>query len=218
MDYSPIKSSDEDADKPSGAEQPTSQSDNGPIGKVRNLCSQLLASVKGRLPDTSALYLQPLDPSTDISMGDRARLIGESIRPWREFFNLLAYNLPPFNQISPRVGRNIQNYFYNYFVLTLVHIAIFTIFHFGSVFYLAVWLALIYYLYIRNESDIHIGQSITIDENIKFVIAVASFAVLVIFGNVFTLVWSVLFFWLIVVGIHSLIRDDVSEDEVIGSI
>lgn len=218
MDYNPIKSSDENADKPSGTEQPASQSDGGPIGKVRQLCSQLLVSAKGRLPDTSGLYLQPLDPSTDLSMGDRTRLIGESIRPWREFFNFLAYNLPPFNQISPRVARNIQNYFYNYFILTLVHISIFTIFHFGSVFYLAIWSGLMYYLYIMNESDIHLGSSITIDENIKFVIAGASFVALLLFGSVFTLVWSILFFWLIVVGIHALIRDDVSEDEVIGSI
>lgn len=217
MDYSPIKSSEGGGDKPSGAENTSSQSDNGPIAKVRLMCLHLLTSVKGRLPDTSGLYLQPLDPSTDLSFGDRTRLIGESIRPWREFFNFFAYNLPPFNQISPRVGRNIQTYFYNYFVLTLVHLAFFTLFHFGSVFFLAIWVAFVYYLYIANESDIRVG-GVTIDVNIKFVLAVASGLFLVLFGNVFALVWSVLFFWLIVVGIHSLIRDDVSEDEVIGSI
>lgn len=218
MEYNPIKSSGGGESTNISSSGGASNYGDGPVAKVRQVLGQALSWVKSRLPDTSGLYLQPLDPSTDLSTADRVRLVGESIRPWREFFNFFAYNLPPLNQIAPRVGRNIQNYFYNYFILTIIHICVFTVFHIGTMLAVAVWAAILFFLYIKNESDIAVGSNFVIDGNIKFVIAVATGIFLLFVGHVFSLVWSLLFFWLIVVGIHSLVRDDISDDEVIGSI
>lgn len=213
MEYSAIPAEGSGSGKPTHAPDAGTRNDqsplegNGVMTRVRNFSAGVLDSVKSRLPDTSNLYLQPLNPSEDISPADRLSLILQSARPWGEFLNIREFNLPPLNQLTARLGQNIETYFYNYFLLACLHFVLFTLFHFGPVFVFVAWLLLLYVLYVANGDDIHIG-SLTVDANVKLVIAIISAVLVIIFGDVFTLIFSIAIFLLIVVGIHGIVRDD----------
>lgn len=178
-------------------------SEAGPMG-------QALEKVKAVLPDVSHLYLQPLDPGSELSLGDRASLVMQSVRPWGEFFDLSTFNLPPLEQAKTRVANNVETYFYNYFLLACLHVAIFSLGHFGSLFSLVVWLAILYYLFVGHPEAFEIGK-LRIEGNAKCAIAVVTGLIAIFTGHALTLVISVGVFLLIVVGIHGIIRDDTTD-------
>lgn len=171
---------------------------------------QTWEKVKGVLPDVSHLYLQPLDPTSELSLGDRASLVMQSSRPWREFFDLSAFNLPPLEQAKTRVAHNVETYFYNYFLLAGLHVALFSLGHFGSLFSLVVWLAVLYYVFVCHPEAIQIGK-LTIGGNAKCAIAIVTGLIAIFVGHALTLVISVGVFLLIVVGIHGIVRDDTTD-------
>lgn len=207
MSYSPIKDGDGNDGGNGGA---SSGGDNGVVSRIGNVLGGIGDKIKGCLPDTSNLYLQPLSPSADISLSDRWRLIVESTRPWGEFFDISNFNLPAWNHMKTRIGHNIETFFYNYFWLTCLHLIVLVFFHFGSVLSLVLWLVFIFYLYGVKRDDIHIG-SLTINNTGKLLIMIATAILALTFGHVSTLVISVAIFLAIVVGIHGLVRDDSSD-------
>lgn len=168
--------------------------------------------IKGFLPDTSDLYLEPLDPSSRFSsIADRASLVVHSARPWSEFFDLRAFNLPPFSQVTERLGHNVKTYFYNYFLLTCVHLLLFAIGHFWSFVTVGLWIAMAIYLLVLRPEDFEVGP-VPFTKNRKTVYLVVAGVLAVIFGHALTLVISLGVFLLIVVGIHGTIRDNTLDD------
>lgn len=176
----------------------------------------MMENAKQLLPDVSNLYVQPLDPASDMTLADRASLIQQSARPWREFFDLSNFNLPPLGQLRGRVGYNVVTYFYNYFLLTCLHLFIFAFAHFGSVIALVAWMALAFYLWIAHPDDIQVSDNFALTKNVKVAVLVVTGVLALTVGHVFTLVISLLFFVLIVVGIHSVIRDDTADSAEMG--
>lgn len=176
-----------------------------------NAAGGMIDKIKSCLPDVSNLYLQPLNPSSDMGLSDRANLIVQSARPWREFFDISNFNIPPLGQIRSRVEHNVETYLYNYFLLTCIHLVFFSIVHLGAVLALIAWLAVIYLLYIVNPEDISVADKFIIDSKWKMAIAVITGLMALFVGHVFTLLTSVAVFLLIVVGIHGIIRDDTNE-------
>lgn len=169
--------------------------------------------VKSFLPDMSNLYLEPLDPRSDIStLGDRAGLIWKSARPWREFLDFSAFNLPPFDQVKIRASQNIETYFYNYFLLTCIHVIFFAMGHFWSFFWISLWIALTVYLLVLRDEDFEIRDTL-IDRKKKIAIIAIVGVIAVFFGHALTFVISLMVFLLIVVGIHSIIRDNTMYDD-----
>lgn len=210
MEYSPIKDNRNGAE---GENDATSDADDpGVVGRMKNAFGVVAGKVQQTFPDVSNVYVQPLSPSADISLADRWRLMMESTRPWGEFFDITNYNLPPWGQIKTRYSHNIETYFYNYIWLACLHVLIFTFFHFGSVFSLVIWLAAMYVLYGVYSDDIQVA-GFTINKNVKFGIMIITAIIALTFGHVFTLVFSIAIFLLILVGIHGLVRDDASDFE-----
>lgn len=85
MEYSAISAGGSGKESHGGLEagargDETSTESTGVMNQVRGFAGGVLESVKTRLPDTSNLYLQPLNPSEDITLPDRVSLILQSAR------------------------------------------------------------------------------------------------------------------------------------------
>lgn len=164
--------------------------------------------VKGMSPDTSNLYLEPLDPRSGLSsVGDRASLVLQSARPWGEFLNCRAFNLPPLGEVKGRVGHNMETYFYNYFLLACVHVLFFAVGHFWSFLSLVLWISLACYLLVIRSEDFEVGDY-SVDKKKKICCLVLAGLLAVFVGHALTLIISLGVFLLVVVGIHSVVRDD----------
>lgn len=181
------------------------------------IATGVLDKVKPYLPDMSNLYVQPLNAWSDMTLSDRVGIIFQSARPWGDFFDISSFNIPPVEHARSRLGRNVEKYLYNYFLLACVHLFFFSLVHIGSVIAAMCWLMLMYLMYIRNPGDIDAAGKFTIDSNVKMALAVVCGLVALIFGHVFTLLFSMSMFLVIVVGIHGIIRDD-SYDNVIEAL
>lgn len=175
--------------------------------ETRSIISNAVDKAKDAMPDVSHLYLQPLDPASELSFGDRASLVWQSSSSWGEFFNLRAMNLPPLGEVRTRMGNNVETYFYNYFLLTCLHVLFFAFGHLGSLLYMIAWVAVVYYMFVAHPETVEIGK-VSIDEKGKWIIAIVCGLLAVFVGNGLSLIFSVLWFIAIVVGIHSAIRDD----------
>lgn len=166
------------------------------------------SKMKGFVPDLSKLYLQPLDASSDMSFSDRIRLIFRSARPIGDFLDLSNMNLPPLAQVTTRLSHNIETYLYNYFLVGCLHLGLFSLVHFESVFVVTCWCGLVWFLYVVNKDTIDVGGKFEIGKIGKGMIAGTAALLGIWFGNVSTLVMSVIVFGVIVVGIHGVLRDD----------
>lgn len=164
--------------------------------------------MKGMSPDMSNLYLEPLDPRSGLSsIGDRASLVLQSARPWGEFLNLKAFNLPPLGEVKGRVGHNVETYFYNYFLLACVHVLFFALAHFWSFLSLVLWIVLACYLLVIRSGDFEVGDH-SIDGKKKICCLVLAGLLAVFVGHALTLVFSLVVFLLVVMGVHGVVRDN----------
>lgn len=183
-----------------------------PAARAKSMLMSAMASVKESLPDMSNLYLQPLDPAEELTMADRADLIWKSKRPWGEFFDISNFNLPALNHVSKRISNNIKTYFYNYFLLTVIHIILFGLMHFGPVLALLLWVAFTFFLLGHHQSDIQVTDNVKITYPMKMAIVAVAGIFALTAGHVLSLVFSIAFFLFVLVGVHGTIRQDVDVD------
>jgi hypothetical protein len=59
------------------------------------------------------IYLDPLNPSSEMTLKDRIQLVGQSARPWADFFDFRMFNIPPLSEFKVRVLSNVETFFYN---------------------------------------------------------------------------------------------------------
>lgn len=170
--------------------------------------------VKGYLPDVSNVYTDPINPKSDITLSDRTTLIMRETRPWfSEFFAISQFNLPPFSQMKTRLGHNITTFFYNYFIITLIHLVVSTFMRPTPIIMLGLYVAAMYALFVWKKENIELRHGLVIDQNVKLVIAVVLFVLFVIFGNILFPVLYTALFVAIVVGVHGLLHDDEPADD-----
>lgn len=167
-----------------------------------------LDHVKPYLPDFGDVYVQPLDPGSQLSLSDRASLVMQSMRPWGEFLDLSAFNLPTIDEANKRLAHNVRTYFYNYFLLTCLHLVIFSFGHFSTVLVVTLYSALMWFMFSHHPDNIDVAGKFTLDENGKVAVAIGLGILAVLFGHVFTFIISLAIFLLIVVGVHGLLRDN----------
>lgn len=177
----------------------------------KTMVEKVCDSIDGMMPDVSHLYLQPLDPASDFSFVDRVSLIWRCARPWGDFFNFSAMNLPPLEEIRTRMANNVETYLYNYFLLLCLHLVFFSFGHLGSLLSVLVWVGVAHFLFVTHPDALEIGK-ISIDEGGKWLISIAVWFLVVFVGSAMDMLLSVLGFLAIVVGIHSLLREDSLED------
>lgn len=183
-------------------------SPDGDRGGLLGVAGSMGARLKSLLPDVGELYLEPLDPGSGLPLPDRASLVMQSIRPWGEFLDVSAFNRPTLEEANKRVGHNVRTYFYNYFLLACVHILVFSFGHFGTVLAVLLWAALAWFLYGYRPEDIDVFGKFTLDGRAKLILVILTGALVIFLGHVLTLVISLAVFLLIVVGVHSLVRDN----------
>lgn len=188
-------------------QQVTSQAQ-GAMTKIQESATAAFGKVTPFLPDVSNVYLDPLLPGAEISLSDRFKLIMESAKPWKEFFNISEFNLPPLTQIKTRLGHNIETYFYNYVQITCIYLILFSFFHLLPVICLVVLIGLAYVLFVSYPEDIDVAGKFTIDDMKKKIIVGVVGVVLLFYGGILTLVISMATFIVILVLVHGLIRDD----------
>lgn len=178
------------------------------VKSVGNTVRPAWEKVEPNLPNLSKVYMEPLLPTPSRSLAERYHLITSSARPWRQFFDISQYNLPPFDQMKSRFEHNMETYFYNYFILTVLHIAIFALFHLLPVASLAALAAAAYLLFVRYPADIDVAGMFVLDDTRKKILCGFLAIAVLFFGGVSTLLFSVVIFYVIIVLVHGLLRDD----------
>jgi len=111
-----------------------------------------MAAVVGALlsvrPPALAVYTEPLRPSADLSLRDRATLVAHSVRPWCEFFDPSAFAFPTWGEAGLRAVANIETYFYNYVCVGTLCLVAAAAAHVGSALVLAALVAAAMGLYV----------------------------------------------------------------------
>lgn len=160
------------------------------------------------LPDLSKVYIEPLMPTPARSVSERYHLVVSSARPWSQFIDISHFNLPPASQLKSRFEHNVETYFYNYFILTLLHVALFSLFHLLPVFSIALFAIAAYLLLVQYPADIVVGDVVVLDELRKYVLLGVLALVVVLYGGGLTLLFSVAIFVAVLTAVHGLLRDD----------
>jgi hypothetical protein len=177
----------------------------GAYEAIADKASDAKEMVSNAMPELN-LYLEPISPASDLSFKDRAQLIVQSARPWPEFFDVTQFNLPPLSELSLRVATNIESFTYNYLMLGIAYLILFSFGHFPSVLALLAVLGLSFFLYVLHPEPIEIGNAEFGAPAKHTLTAVAAILALTV-GHVTTLIVSLAVFLLIVVGIHASIRE-----------
>ena len=166
--------------------------------------------VTGPMPEVK-LYTEPLNPSTQITIGDRVELVLASCRPWSEFFDLSAFNTPPASEVKIRIGANVETFFYNYLVVAFVDLAINAIFHLLRAFLLALTVVSAVLLYIIFPEDYVISENFTVTKYIKHIIMAILTLLVFTVGNVFSLLLLVVCTFIPLAIIHAFLREHAAQ-------
>lgn len=160
------------------------------------------------LPEAKDLFTDPVDPSIEMTPQDRWNLVKQSQRGWGEFFDISKFNLPPIEQLNQRVKQNLITYFYNYFIIAVIHIILYSFLHFKTLF----GFILIGGLCVLKDR-IAVNMDSTKEDLLK-----AGLGILAIFiffwAHGFALLFSILIFNFLFIGIHSAVRDYTDDDTV----
>jgi len=167
------------------------------------------------------LYTQPLDPTESLTPRARLELVWNSCRDWREFFDLRAMNLPPASEVKLRMGQNVETFFYNYFSVSLLWLALQAIIHplRGSQIAAIAALAALFYAIHPDPIAVPFGnaRSIILTDTAKHAIIIASSIASLLFGGVASIIFSVVSFAAFVSLVHSFLRDH-REPDVIADV
>lgn len=101
----------------------------------------------------------------------------------------------------------METYFYNYFIVCLVHMVIFAFGHLGSVLALGIVLSLAFYLYVLNPEPIDVFGAYQITTPVKHALIAVLSVMALLYGHVLLLILSTAIFMTLFVGIHTLFRD-----------
>lgn len=170
---------------------------------AREAVSELIA---GPMPEVN-VYTDPLNPTTQLSLRDRISLVFTSCRDWREFADFRAFNLPSASEAKLRLGHNLETFFYNYFVISCVYLAVTGLFNLSSALQLILLGSLAAYFYVIHEDPIVIGNVVRIDTPAKHVIIVGVSAIILLFGHVFSFLLGAAIFTFILVTVHGFFRE-----------
>eukprot|EP00187_Rhodella_violacea_P012980 CAMPEP_0184719552 /NCGR_PEP_ID=MMETSP0314-20130426/8835_1 /TAXON_ID=38298 /ORGANISM="Rhodella maculata, Strain CCMP 736" /LENGTH=199 /DNA_ID=CAMNT_0027183449 /DNA_START=19 /DNA_END=618 /DNA_ORIENTATION=+ len=125
------------------------------------------ASDGGLFPHVN-LFLEPMDMSSNLTLSERASLVADSARPWREFFDYHAMSVPQLEVIKARVAHNIETYFYNYLICGLVYLALFLFARPVAVLAIVATVALAVWMYVINPGPIAVPRSeFVVEEKMK---------------------------------------------------
>lgn len=166
--------------------------------------------VSAPMPDVQ-LYTEPLNPGAQLSTGDRVELVLASCRPWGDFLDFSAFNLPPASEVKIRIGANVETFFYNYLVVAFGDLAINAFFHPIRALLLAITVVSALFLYIIFPGDYSVNENFTITKTMKHVF-MAFLTLLVLFlGNVFSLLALVALTFLPLALIHAFLREHAAQ-------
>lgn len=158
------------------------------------------------LPEVKDLFTDPIDPSIEMTPQDRWNLVKQSQRGWGEFFDISKFNLSPIEQLNQRVKQNIITYFYNYFIIAVIHILLYSLLHFKT---------LVGFIFIGGLCMLkdRIVENMDSSKEDLLKVVVGIIAVFVFFwAHGFALLFSILIFNFLFIGIHSAVRDYTDDD------
>lgn len=160
---------------------------------------------------TVTLATQPLNPAASLTLRERIQLVAQSCRDWRSFVDIRAFNLPPAAEVKLRYAHNLESYFYNYLVLTLVYLIISGVLNplCGLQVLSLVGLSVLFYVTFPGPIPVPLGRdrSFPLGDAAKHAILICLFALALYFGSLFMFLVHVLIFGFAVVAIHGFIRE-----------
>lgn len=180
-------------------------------GVVAAGAKDAVSSMVGAPMPNVKLYTQPLNPSEQYSLRERVELVVNSCRDWREFFDFRSFNLPPAAEVKLRYGHNVETFFYNYFFVACVTLAVEAVFSPLRGLQIVALLAMAALFYAIHPDPVPIpygnGRIFPLGDTAKHGLLAAFLAISLIFGNLFPLLLSVLVISSVVVVVHGFIRD-----------
>eukprot|EP00168_Porphyra_purpurea_P003221 TRINITY_DN1382_c0_g1_i1.p3 TRINITY_DN1382_c0_g1~~TRINITY_DN1382_c0_g1_i1.p3 ORF type:complete len:174 (+),score=58.33 TRINITY_DN1382_c0_g1_i1:277-798(+) len=159
-------------------------------------------------PPALAVYTEPLRPSADLSLRDRATLVAHSVRPWGEFFNPSAFAFPAWGEAGVRAVANIETYFYNYVCVGALCLAATAAAHVGSALVLAALVAAAVGLYVVVPAVIALPGGLSLGPWGKGGLMAVAAWFGIAYGHVGVLGGVVACATAAIVGVHALFRDN----------
>lgn len=170
---------------------------------ARDAMTQLLAAP---MPDVN-LYTEPLNPTLALTANDRLQLVLESCRPWSEFADIKALNLPLASEVKLRLGHNFEIFFYNYLVVGLSILAVTALFHPLRAIGIAALVVVAVLIYIIFPEDYRITESFSVSRPAKHVVMVIAIILLLTIGHVFSMLIFFMSIFLPLSLIHAFLRE-----------
>ncbi|KAK1860859.1 hypothetical protein I4F81_003445 [Pyropia yezoensis] len=158
-------------------------------------------------PPALAVYTEPLRPSADLSLRDRATLVAHSVRPWGEFFDPSAFAFPAWGDAGLRVVANVETYFFNYVAVGAACLAAAAAAHVGSALVLAALVGLAVALYVVAPPVVTLPGGVTVGAWGKGALMAAAAWAGIAYGHVGVLGGVVAGATAAIVGVHALFRD-----------
>lgn len=179
------------------------QAVSGRAAGARDAMAQLISAP---MPDVS-LYTEPLNPCVQLTLNDRVQLVLESCRPWNEFADLKAFNLPPASETKLRVGHNIEIFFYNYLVTGFGILTLSACFHPLRAVLVAFLVLAAVLLYIIFPEDYRLGESFYVNRPLKHIIFGFLVLLSITAGHILSLFFFFLSIFIPVMLLHAILRE-----------
>lgn len=157
------------------------------------------------------LATRPLNPAETMTLRERVEMVVKSCRDWGSFFDVRSYNLPPAAEVKLRYAHNLESYFYNYLLLTLIYLAISGVFHPGRGVQVVVLVtvAVLFYVTFPRPIPVPLGRSRTLalGDAAKHGILIVLFGLALYFGHLFFFLVNVLIFSVALLAVHGFLRE-----------
>lgn len=152
------------------------------------------------------IYTEPLDPTASLSVRDRLQLMLESGRPWREFADASAINLPPPSELKLRIAHNFEVFFYNYLFIAAVVMLLQAFFSplRALALVMGVALTVILYGFVVDDTEV---WGFVFTRSVKHAVVIVIFLLLVFVCHVLSLFIAIMLCVVPLVLAHAILRE-----------
>lgn len=127
------------------------------------------------------LFTTPFEPNQELGVRDRLTLIWGSAKPWKEFFDIRTFSLPPMDSWPTRLAANLQSYLYNYIIVLGIFCCFLFFVHPFGVLSLIFETGLIVFLFLLYPGHTETGLLGVVSPTIKIIVASAMALIFLLF-------------------------------------
>ncbi|GJQ09415.1 hypothetical protein GpartN1_g1206.t1 [Galdieria partita] len=151
------------------------------------------------------LFTTPFEPNQELGVRDRLTLVWGSAKPWKEFFDVRSFSIPPMESWSTRIATNLQSYLYNYIICVAFFCLFLLLVHPLGVLSFVLETALIVALFLVYPGHTETGLLGVVSPTIKVLVASSTALIFLLFFGLGKVLLDLLFIAVLFVVPHMLL-------------